>query len=417
MTINSWETKTFGECAELVRNTCQPNEFSNMPYIGLEHIEEGTLRLAETGNTNDVISTKSRFESGDILFGKLRPYFRKVIRPGFSGLCSTDIMVVRAKQGIDQGLLFYWMASQEFVDTATRGSEGTKMPRAKWDFLQRIVKPIPRLPEQRAIAAILGALDDKIELNRRMNQPLDAMAKAFFKSWFVDFEPFRDQGMEESPLGLIPRGWKTGELNNIANFVKGVSYRSDDLQESSVALVTLKSVARGGGYQQEGLKPYIGEYKPEQQLQPGEVIIAHTDLTQAAEVLGQAARVQAHPQFPTLVASLDLVIVRSMGYAASREFLYSMLSRSEFQEHAYSYANGTTVLHLSIKALPEYQCVLPPSEVVDDFTRLARPLYQCIDSNESQSQSLAAIRDTLLPKLLSGEIRVKDAKNFMEEKI
>jgi len=347
----------------------------------------------------------------------LRPYFRKVIRPGFSGLCSTDIMVVRAKQGIDQGFLFYWMASQEFVDTATRGSEGTKMPRAKWDFLQRIVKPIPPLPEQRAIAAILGALDDKIELNRRMNQTLEAMAQALFKNWFVDFEPFRDQGMKESPLGPIPRGWKAGELNNIANFVKGVSYRSDDLQESTVALVTLKSVARGGGYQQEGLKSYIGEYKPEQQLQPGEVIVAHTDLTQAAEVLGRAARVQAHPQFPTLVASLDLVIVRSVGYAASSELLYSMLSRSEFQEHAYSYANGTTVLHLSIKALPEYQCVLPPSEVVDDFTRLVRPLYQCIDSNESQSQSLAAIRDTLLPKLLSGEIRIKEAEKFVEKAI
>lgn len=416
MTIsnNSWETKTFGQCAELVRNSCQPSEFSNMPYIGLEHIEEGTLRLSETGNTDDVISTKSRFESGDILFGKLRPYFRKVVRPGFSGLCSTDIMVVRAKQGIDQGFLFYWMASQEFVDTATRGSEGTKMPRAKWDFLQRIVKPIPPLPEQRAITAILGALDDKIELNRQMCHTLEAMAQALFENWFVDFEPFRDQGMEESKLGPIPRGWKAGELNNIANFVKGVSYRSDDLQESTVALVTLKSVARGGGYQQEGLKPYIGEYKPEQQLQPGEVIVAHTDLTQAAEVLGRAARVQAHPQFPTLVASLDLVIVRSVGYAASSEFLYSVLSRSEFQEHAYSYANGTTVLHLSIKALPEYPCVLPPSEVVDDFTRLVRPLYQCIDSNESQSQSLAAIRDTLMPKLLSGEIRVKDAEKFVE---
>ena len=273
--------------------------------------------------------------------------------------------------------------------------------------------PVAPLPEQRAIAAILGALDDKIELTRQMNQTLEAMAQAIFKSWFVDFEPFRDQGMEESALGPIPRGWRIGGLNNIATFVKGVSYRSDDLQESTIALVTLKSVARGGGYQQEGLKPYIGEYKPEQQLQLGEVIVAHTDLTQAAEVLGHVARVQAYPQFPTLVASLDLVIVRPVGQDASNEFLYTLLSQSEFQEHAYSYANGTTVLHLSAKALPEYQCVLPPPTLIEAFTRLVRPIYERIDYNEAQSRTLATIRDTLMPKLLSGEIRVRDAEKFV----
>jgi len=321
--------------------------------------------------------------------------------------------VIKGETDKDTRYLFYALSTIQIRPFMT-GSVQAKLSQGN---LNRIAIPYPSRSEQRAIAAILGALDDKIELNHQMNQTLEAMAQALFKSWFVDFEPFRDKGMQESKLGPIPRGWKAGELNNIANFVKGVSYRSDDLQESTVALVTLKSVARGGGYQQEGLKPYIGEYKSEQQLQPGEVIVAHTDLTQAAEVLGRAARVQAHPQFPTLVASLDLVIVRSVGYAASSEFLYSMLSRSEFQEHAYSYANGTTVLHLSIKALPEYQCVLPPSEVVDDFTRLVRPLYQCIDSNESQLQSLAAIRDILLPKLLSGEIRVKDAEKFVEKVI
>ncbi len=355
-------------------------------------------------------------EPGDILFSVRAPIGRVNIATEHCSI-GRGLAVVRPHDPNDREFVeFVLCAGTSHLWDMFEGG-GSVFGNARRDDLESLEIVWPAVQERRAIATILGALDDKIELNHQMNQTLEAMAQALFKNWFVDFEPFRDQGMEESKLGPIPRGWKAGELNNIANFVKGVSYRSDDLQESTVALVTLKSVARGGGYQQEGLKPYIGEYKPEQQLQPGEVIVAHTDLTQAAEVLGRAARVQAHPQFPTLVASLDLVIVRSVGYAASSEFLYSMFSRSEFQEHAYSYANGTTVLHLSIKALPEYQCVLPPSEVVDDFTRLVRPLYQCIDSNESQSQSLAAIRDTLLPKLLSGEIRIKEAEKFVEKAI
>ncbi|MEK7845784.1 MAG: restriction endonuclease subunit S, partial [Nitrospinota bacterium] len=209
----------FCDCAELVRETCQPEESFGKPYIGLENIEQGTLRLNSVGIAEDVTSTKSNFKNGDILFGKLRPYFRKVVRPKFEGICSTDIWVVRAKDGIDQGFLFYWMASTEFVDIANQGSEGTKMPRAKWDFVAKIKQTIPPLPEQKAIASILGALDDKIELNRKMNETLEAMARAIFKSWFVGFDPIPGYSphkeWQDSPLGKIPKGWRVEKVSDI----------------------------------------------------------------------------------------------------------------------------------------------------------------------------------------------------------
>jgi type I restriction enzyme S subunit len=111
------------------------------------------------------------------------------------------------------------------------------------------------------------------------------------------------------------------------------------------------------------------------------------------------------------------VIVRPKEQKASNEFLYCLLSREEFREHAYSYANGTTVLHLSKKALPEYKCVLPLPNIIDNFTKLVHSLYAVFDNNELQNNTLASIRDTLLPKLLSGEIRVKDAEKFVEAKL
>jgi type I restriction enzyme, S subunit len=229
----------FIDAATLVRDGVNPKDIPNIPYIGLEHIEKGTLRLIGIGNSNNATSTKFRFSKGDILFGKLRPYFRKVIRADFDGICSTDIWVVRAREGIDQRYLYYWMASEDFVNFATQGSEGTKMPRAKWEHVGRFQRIYLPENEQRAIAHILGSLDDKIELNRRMNETLEQMARAIFKSWFVDFDPVgakaegRDTGLpeeiaelfpdgfEESELGMVPRGWGVDPLYNVINIIGG----------------------------------------------------------------------------------------------------------------------------------------------------------------------------------------------------
>jgi type I restriction enzyme S subunit len=130
-----------------------------LPYIGLEHIGEGTLSLIEIGAAEDATSTKSQFREGDILFGKLRPYFRKVVRAPFDGICSTDIWVVRPRKGVDPGYLFYLMASDPFVEPVVRASEGTKMPRAKWDYAAALfARASAATRESRTLAALRDAL-------------------------------------------------------------------------------------------------------------------------------------------------------------------------------------------------------------------------------------------------------------------
>ena len=190
-TKTEWQVKVFGDCAALIRESVSPSDLGDTPYIGLEHIGENTLSLVGQGVASSVTSTKSRFRQGDILFGKLRCYFRKVVRAPCDGICSTDIWVTRAKKGVDQDFLYYCMVSQSFVDFADSGSIGPRMPRAKWEWVSRYKIPLPPLSEQRCIAHILGTLDDKIELNRQMNETLEAMARAIFKSWFVNFDPVK----------------------------------------------------------------------------------------------------------------------------------------------------------------------------------------------------------------------------------
>jgi type I restriction enzyme S subunit len=195
--------------------------------------------------------------------------------------------------------------------------------------------------------------------------------------------------------------------------VKGRSYKSEELVESDIALVTLKSFNRGGGYRPGGLKPFIGAYKPEQVLEPGEVVIACTDVTQAAEVIGRPAMVRRSPRYKRLVASLDTLIVRPQSGSVTTAFLYLLCITDAFKDHTYAHTTGTTVLHLAKEAVPSFQFSLAPAQLIQTFNLLVASMLSRIEESEIENESLAALRDTLLPKLISGELRVKDAERIV----
>ena len=287
---------------------------------------------------------------------------------------------------------------------------------------------LPPIAEQKAIAGVLGSLDAKIELNRRMNATLEATARAMFQSWFLDFDPVRAKqdgrspanldpattalfpaSFQSTPLGSIPQGWHIRPLYDLVDVVKGRSYRSAELAESKTALVTLKSFLRGGGYRPDGLKPFTGEYKPQQRVFAGDLVVAFTDVTQDADVIGKPALIQSDDRFDTLVASLDVGIVRPKSNQTSKEFLYCLFLSGGFQAHAYSHATGTTVLHLSANAIPSFVSIEPSMEIMRRFSEAVAPMFQLIDENSKQSRTLATLRDTLLPKLLSGELSASTA--------
>lgn len=422
--MNGWRDTSFGDCARLTRATCNPIEALAQPYIGLEHIVPGMLVLEGHGWGSDVSSTKTRFREGDILFGKLRPYFRKVIRPRFDGVCSTDIWVVRAHDGVDQGFLYYWMASQDFVDIASLGSEGTKMPRAKWDFLARLQRKIPSFKEQRAIASVLGSLDDKIELNRRMNETLEEVARTLFKSWFVDFDPVRTKmegrqptGMdektaalfpdsfEESALGEIPKGWKIGTLAECTDL--NPESWSRNTAPSQITYVDLANTKWG---YIEATQEYAWEDAPSRALRilrPGDTIVG---------------TVRPGNGSFSLVAEEGLT--GSTGFAVLRphkaiyaELVYFTATASENIERLSRLADGAAYPAVRPGIVSATQTVQPNEPLIECFSTIVKLLTSRIAANRKEASTLAAIRDTLLPKLLSGEMRVSDAEHQIEEAI
>ena len=363
-----------------------PKDLSNHQF---RYIQRGERNITEMGLNN---SNTTLLPKGSVLLSSRAPvgYLAIAANPlstnqGFKSLIVRD--------GFDNEFVYYLLKAN--VEYLKSQASGTTFGELSGGTLKRLRFSLPPLPEQQSIAEVLGALDDKIELNRRMNTTLEAMAKVLFRQWFVESEEVKE--------------WEIRKLSDIAYFIKGVSYRSSELVEfSDTALVTLKCVERGGGYKEDGLKPFSGKYKSAQRVFPGEVVIAHTDLTQAADVVGRASRVEPNEKYPILVASLDMVIVRPKGKPYSPEYLYGVLSRGEFADHAYGYTNGTTVLHLSSKALPEYPIKIPPKGKAEDYTKMVSPIYAQIDNNKGQSRTLASLRDGLLPKLMMGEARVKD---------
>lgn len=246
---------------------------------------------------------------------------------------------------------------------------------------------LPTLPEQRAIAAMLGALDDKIESNRRSGNLLTQLFSAEFSRTLAS----------AGPLSTRP-------LDTIATITKGRSYKSTELQDSPVALVTLKSIDRNGGYKHDGLKPYIGAYKPEQIVSPGEIVVAQTDLTQGAEVVGRGVRVPASGEHDTLVASLDLSVLRPKD-GTPNEYLLGLLSSEAFRQHCRRHVTGTTVLHLAKDAMPTWLAPVVSPEKQEGFAATARALLDRLDAYTTENVRLTSARDALLRELLSGRVR------------
>jgi type I restriction enzyme S subunit len=287
----------------------------------------------------------------------------------------------------------------------------------------------PPPPEQRVIAHILGALDDKIELNRRMNETLDAMARALFKSWFVDCDPVRakvegrDPGLpqpladlfpdsfEDSELGQIPKGWKVGRLGDLSDIEKGLSYKGDGLADAGgLPMVNLGCFAGSGIFKVDNIKRYRGDFKDRHLVKAGDLVVANTDMTQNRVILGSPALLPVMDGEQRFLFTHHTFAFRfKAGSEHWRRYLYFTLLQPEFREVAEGFATGTTVLALPRDGLLNLSVVLPSEPLLSAFERQVKQILASAEIRREQSRTLADIRDSLLPKLISGELRVKDA--------
>ena len=262
-------------------------------------------------------------------------------------------------------------------------------------------------------------------MNKRTNVTLEAMARTLFRSWFVVFDPVRAKadgqkphGMdaataklfpdsfESSAIGPIPKGWRVAPLGEFVEVAKGLSYKGDGLAPVGLPLHNLNSVYEGGGYKHEGIKHYIGEYRPVHVVRVGDLIVTNTEQGHDHLLIGYSAIVPKRYGNNGLFSHHIFRVRPLPASPLTSQFIHHMLLTPRFRGEVIGFSNGTTVNMLHSDGLKKPRLVLPPPELIQRFTEYAESLSDSAEANLDQSRTLATTRDALLPKLLSGEMRV-----------
>jgi len=320
--------------------------------------------------------------------------------------------IVRGNNRANTRFLLYALLNSDVSGYLT----GSTMPKLTQGNMNRIPVITPPLSEQLAIADVLGALDDKIELNHRTNETLEALARALFQSWFVDFDPVRAKaegrqpaGMdaataalfperfEDSALGEVPQGWDIGQLSEIAELTKETV---NPLQAPTVMFDHYSIPAFDEG--RIPTRELGSAIKSNKFVVPnGAVLLSKLNPNTPRVWLPAPAT-----QYPPISSTEFLPFLPTE--PGSREYLYGLFTSGAFVTTLASMVTGTSGSHQRVK--PEHllnlDVVKPPISIVEAFTQITQPLHAKIAANRQEGQTLAELRDTLLPKLMSGEVRV-----------
>jgi type I restriction enzyme S subunit len=329
------------------------------------------------------------------------------------------------KKKLNGRFLFYALQSETVRNDLISRATGTTVTGIRQSELRKVAIPLPPLPEQKRIAGILGALDDKIELNRKMNETLEQMAKALFKSWFVDFDPVQAKATGSQPagidkntadlfpdkfadseLGKIPKGWSVASFAEHMEAVRGLSYNGDGLTSEGMGLPmhNLNSVYEGGGYKHEGLKFYNGEFKEKHVIRPGDMIVTNTEQGFDHLLIGHAAIVPSR-YGDRGIFSHHLYRVRPKSTSPfTAYYLVQLFNNPRWHYWISGFSNGTTINMLPLDALEMPKLVVPPAELVLKFSESAKALDDKFEENLKEIKALTGLRDTLLPQLLGGEL-------------
>lgn len=335
----------------------------------------------------------NKYKKGDILISNIRPYFKKIYLAKNEGGCSADVLVISPQKGTNNVFLYYLLSQDSFFDYVMSGSKGCKMPRGDKKHIMEWSIPVFDSIKQEQIAGILSSLDAKIETNNQLNEKLEEMAQAIFKSWFVDFEPFNDMPFHETELGMIPEGWEVVSLDEIASFTNGLAmqkYRPND-NESYLPVLKIKELRQGFCDDTSEictdniLENYIAD--------DGDVIFSWSGTLLVDIWCGGKCGVNQH-----------LFKVTSEKY--NKWFYYFWIKRHLAEFIRIANDKAVTMGHIKRTHLTNALVVVPNKKLMQKADKIFNPIVNRIIEAKIESKHLASLRDTLLPRLMSGELKV-----------
>lgn len=435
-----WQEVQLGDVAGLMtgypfKSEHYTDDTAAARLIGGDNIAQGHLRWANVRRWPIELTEGLDdywLQCGDVVLAMDRPWIEAGLKRATIGHCDVPSLLVqrtarlRGSSKLDGGFLRYVVGSQAFTQYILSVQTGTAVPHISPSQIRAYRFLLPSIEEQRAIAHLLGTLDDKIELNRRANETLEAMARALFKAWFVDFEPVRTKlegrwqrgqslpglpahlydlfpdRLVESELGEIPEGWEMRSLDSIANYLNGLALQKFPPASETEFLPVIKIAQLRAG-------SVVGADRASTQIQPeyvvvdGDVLFSWSGSLEVEVWNGGRGALNQH-----LFKVTSDVMPKWFYFFATRHHL------PDFR--AIAAAKATTMGHIQRKHLTDARIAVAPPECMETLDAVIAPIFDQTIHNAQQSRSLAQLRDTLLPKLISGELRVPDAEAFLRER-
>lgn len=388
-----------------------------------DNIIQGALRWdgAKKWPTSEIHEYELfQLREGDVVLAMDRPWIEAGLK--YAAISKFDLpcllvqRTARLRSGprIHSGFLRYLVGSSEFTQHIHTITTGTAVPHISGKQIKDFAFTLPPLAEQKAIAAVLGALDDKIELNRRMDRTMEVIARSLFQSWFVDFDPVRakidgrhyvgldsiaaslfPERFQETALGLTPLGWEARSLDKTAHYLNGLALQKYPPGDgSTLPVIKISQLRKGNAVGADRCNTAL---PTEYVVQDGDVLFSWSGSLEVELWCGGPGALNQH-----------LFKVTSSEFPKWFYYLWTLHHLDEFRLIAAGKA--TTMGHIQRGHLTAAKVLIPPPALFESMTRIMSPLIDQIISNRIQSRSLSTLRDTLLPKLLSGEIQIDGSR-------
>jgi len=410
---------------------------SHSVYISMQQVETANRSVNEIDHRT-FKGSGARFQNGDTLLARITPCLEngKTAYVDFLddeevGHGSTEFIVLSGIEGVSDDLFVYYLARfpefRNFAIVRMEGSSGRQ--RVPAPTLKKYVFACPSYDEQRAIAHILGSLDDKIELNHRMNRTLEAMARAIFKSWFVDFDPVRAKAegrptglpddiaalfpdsFEDSELGEIPKGWEISDLGALSHILNGFAFKSKDYcGPEGIRVLRTKNFTQSG----YASKNTDDVFLPKSFLSSHKQYICEPfdfHLVMVGASVGNTTLLL--PNMLPALRNQNMWCFRPKKTMPSKFYLNYAVQQKV--ESVMSWADGSARSFFRKSDFRKHKIIVPTEDLLRFFEGKIKGYFDLIAANTAENETLASLRDTLLPKLISGELRVPDAEKFVEE--
>lgn len=381
------------DVAKFISSKIEVSEINVSNYISTENMLPNKGGITTASSLPDTKSVREYIPK-DILINNIRPYFKKIWYSDMEGGCSNDIYVLRSNENYDSKFLYYVLSSDDFFSYVMANAKGTKMPRGDKKAIQNYKVPNFSIDKQKKISSFLGEIDRKIEINKKLNKNLEESIKNIFKHYFIDFIPFKDKGYPEGWLSLN-LGDVVSDANTGADAIKKAPIVDYD---TGIKCVRVGDMTNSRRIDEWGFANVNEENFDKYQLKKEDIIVTRT------ATLGLNYFITEDLD---AVYNNGLIRIKINKNKALPLFIYYYLNTSDYNHYIDCIeGESSTRPNMKINYLLKYPIICPPLKIQKEFIDLIDSLFWMKENIFYQIVELTRLRDTLLPKLMSGEIDV-----------